>query len=252
MSDGAQAPASLTTLDVWLIELQPASRGLLDEPWPRNSACARLTAAVPRQTDVTVAEEIARVRRTTQLALRLLLARSIGVAAAMLPFEIGTAGKPRHPGGRPAFSLSHSGDRALIALISQGEVGVDIEAPRTIGMDERRQRMIRAAGIAAAGGSSLADGSANARTLQAWVRLEAIAKFQGDGMGRLLGRLGIIGGGTPEPITPETGGYRLEAITLDRGYVAAVAGPRQLWNLALHRFPSAHEQVAALMAEVPD
>ena len=239
------------SIDVWLIELPTVSRLLLDAPWPADSACGKLGAALAlphndpsSRTDK--AETVTRVRRTVHLALRLLLARSVGVTAAMQPFETGKTGKPRLPGG-PAFSISHSGERALIALSRQGEVGVDIEAPRTIGMPANRQAMIRCAGIAAKGGAMLADGPPDAQTLQAWVRLEAIAKYNGDGMGHLLGRLAIIGGAKPETITPATDGYTLQEIRLDRGYFASVAAPPGPWAVTLRRFPETREGVEGLM-----
>lgn len=239
----------LLSIDVWLIELPAASALLLDEPWPADSACAKFGAAVPGQdpdSQPDKPDQVARVRRTVHLALRLLLARSVGVTAAMQPFESGKTGKPRLPGG-PAFSISHSGERALIALSRQGEVGVDIEAPRNIGMPEHRQEMIRRAGIAAMGGAALAGGTPDAQTLQAWVRLEAIAKYNGDGMGHLLGRLAIIGGAKPEPITPATDGYTLQEIRLYRGYFAAVAGPPAPCNVTMRQFPETRAELEGLV-----
>ena len=58
---------------------------------------------------------------------------------------------------------------------------------------ERRGR-IEAAGAALNPQVPLPD-AGEARFLQAWVRLELFAKADGGGIGRLLTRLGIIGGG---------------------------------------------------------
>lgn len=61
--------------------------------------------------------------------LRRLLGEQVGVEPAALRFESGEFGKPRlldEPGC--AFSLSHSGDEALVALRDGGDVGVDLEA----------------------------------------------------------------------------------------------------------------------------
>lgn len=66
-------------------------------------------------------------------ALRRLLADRTGVPAAALRFELGEFGKPQLrdvPGC--TFSLSHSGDRALVAFADRDQIGVDLEAVHTL------------------------------------------------------------------------------------------------------------------------
>jgi 4'-phosphopantetheinyl transferase len=75
----------------------------------------------------------ARVRRAScsNAALRRLLGRRTGCAPAVLKFETGPFGKPRLQGEpRCSFSLSHSGDHALVVLADKGEIGVDLEELR--------------------------------------------------------------------------------------------------------------------------
>lgn len=64
--------------------------------------------------------------------LRLILARYLGTAAGQIQFVTGAHGKPAvndPSGASPSleFSLSHSGDYALVALATGRAVGVDVE-----------------------------------------------------------------------------------------------------------------------------
>ena len=72
-------------------------------------------------------------------ALRMILAKSTGVAPADLDFRFGKHGKPHLADGGPYFNASDSGDVVVIAL-APAEVGVDIELVRPLG---RRQRLAR-------------------------------------------------------------------------------------------------------------
>jgi 4'-phosphopantetheinyl transferase len=63
------------------------------------------------------------------VALRHVLGLRTGRPPGSLRFEAGAFGKPRlRDAPRCAFSLSHSGDQALVALAAGGEIGVDLEA----------------------------------------------------------------------------------------------------------------------------
>ena len=138
---------------------------------------------------------IDRQRRAAHMALRLLLAGYVGLEAAARPFAHTPAGKPSlasfQPGGKPTlhFNLAHCDGSALIAVSAEGPVGVDVEGDRRPRISEHRQsKLIEAARIVAPL-DALPDGPAEARFLQAWVRLEALAKATGEGLGALLARL---------------------------------------------------------------
>ncbi|MET8453622.1 4'-phosphopantetheinyl transferase superfamily protein [Streptomyces sp. NPDC005209] len=87
------------------------------------------------------ADELARARRlvlredrrrwvTARVALRTLLARRTGVAPDRITLEYGRHGKPRLFGQGAdglRFSLSHSRDRALLAVCRGAPVGADLE-----------------------------------------------------------------------------------------------------------------------------
>ncbi len=67
--------------------------------------------------------------------LRLILARYLGTGAGQIQFVTGVHGKPAVSGSigmsiPPEFSLSHSGDYALVALAAERAVGVDVELCR--------------------------------------------------------------------------------------------------------------------------
>lgn len=59
--------------------------------------------------------------------LRRTLARRLGRDPGALALAVGPGGKPRLPDGGPAFSLSHSGGLAALAVSEAHEVGLDIE-----------------------------------------------------------------------------------------------------------------------------
>jgi 4'-phosphopantetheinyl transferase len=121
-----------------------------------------------------------------QGALREILARHAGVPAARLQFARTERGKPLVAGGDgPHFSVSDSGDLALVA-VARREVGVDVEQVR------RR----RAAPLGAR------------EFFARWTRREATGKALGAGLGR-----------------PGPGDRVLaySALEVGRGFAAAVA-----------------------------
>ncbi len=66
--------------------------------------------------------------------LRLVLGYFLGIAPQLVEFEYGEFGKPfpaaKHD-SKLAFNLSHSRDKALIAVTDEGHVGIDIEVVDT-------------------------------------------------------------------------------------------------------------------------
>jgi hypothetical protein len=124
------------------------------------------------------------------IALRLVLARHVGIDRARLPFIIAPGGKPALAVDGPQFSLAHCDGAALIAISRDGPVGVDIEAPRAIRISPDRRLMLEAEAQSLDPARPLPVEPPDRRFLQAWVRLEALAKTTGEGVGSLLGRVG--------------------------------------------------------------
>jgi phosphopantetheinyl transferase len=126
------------------------------------------------------------------IALRIVLERVTGRAARGAAFTRPAGGKPQLEGAPVAFSLAHVPGAALIAIAPGGIVGVDLERARTVRVREPRRSRVEAAAAALDPETPL-PAAGEARFLQAWVRLEAFAKAEGTGIGRLLTRLGISG-----------------------------------------------------------
>lgn len=153
-------------------------------------------------------ERAARLKRSgaterwivARAALRILLCTRLGCIPEDVQLEVTEHGKPYLPDSALRFNLSHSGDRALVALSEDCEVGVDVERPGR---------------NAAAVGRSLSDAerASGDDLLQLWCRKEAWAKALGGGLGW-----------TPERFdTTRVDGYALTDLTLDGGYRGALA-----------------------------
>jgi 4'-phosphopantetheinyl transferase len=84
----------------------------------------------------------------------------------------GPHGRPRLPGSGLAVSLSHSGDRALVALTDAPAVGVDVEQIAPVEVEELT-RQVLAAGERVTGRPDF---------FGYWTRKEAVVKATGDGL----------------------------------------------------------------------
>jgi 4'-phosphopantetheinyl transferase len=194
----------------------------------------RLSSA---EIDRAVALSDGRLRRewlASHIALRLLIERAAGVDWRKRVFARTQRGKPSLEGAPIDFSLSHAPGVAMIAISHNGGIGVDVERPRRLRLDPARRERIEDAATAIAGVELPRSGED--RTLQAWVRLEALAKADGCGMGRLLTRLGVIGVppaardaplSIPADLLPPHRGGTAERLLIDvdlgSGFFAAVA-----------------------------
>jgi 4'-phosphopantetheinyl transferase len=116
-------------------------------------------------------------------ALRRILAGETGRAPHALAIDYGAHGKPRlpdHPGLH--FNLSHSGEFAVIATSTLGEVGIDLEAlrPRSDLLPVARRFFAAHEADAVAA----CEGEARSRAfLRLWTRKEAVLKATGRGIG---------------------------------------------------------------------
>jgi 4'-phosphopantetheinyl transferase len=112
-------------------------------------------------------------------------------------------GRPRLVAGGPAFSLSHSGDRVLLAVSDTGVIGADVEMS---GRDVTRlaRRILHTRDPRCEG----------PELVRMWVRKEAIVKATGHGLARPMK--------TIELADPPHGAQVLD-IPADDGYFAAVA-----------------------------
>lgn len=139
---------------------------------PVEAARAASIARLPQRRRYTIA----------RAALRMLLARTLGLEARAVPLARDEHGKPILTGrvnGKLGFNLSHSGDLALIAIGPQLAIGVDIEpiAPPRAGVSETFFSATENEALAALSEPARAAGFA-----RLWTRKEALLKAIGLGL----------------------------------------------------------------------
>jgi 4'-phosphopantetheinyl transferase len=115
-------------------------------------------------------------------ALRNLLARELDRQPEEIGFSVGPHGKPRLDDPAPAvrFNLSHSGDRALVAMARDVEVGVDLEEIKPRGDMKGVARRV----FTEAERDAIAVGGEEA-FYRHWVAKEAFVKATGRGIASL-------------------------------------------------------------------
>ena len=176
------------TLELWLVDLARAAPVLerLEREVPRLGAAER--GAI-----LAHAQALERQRRfSAHVALRVLIERVAGDSARGKDLARSAGGKPRlqGPAADLAFSLAHADEWALIGIARGSQIGVDLEGVRSVVLaPRRRQQILRAA--AALSPAPLIEAPAEACFIQAWVRLEALAKASGEGLARTLTALGV-------------------------------------------------------------
>lgn len=241
----SKASDGFSGLELWFADLDAAGPALEAV----EKSVPRLAEADKKKIAASAAGTMRAERRAAHIALRLLIERAFGASWRRVPYELLGTGKPVLEGAPGSFNLAHVDRFALIGLSATGPIGVDLEPRRAIQIpDERRERIERAA-IALAHGAPLPQ-EPEARFLQAWVRLEATAKADGSGIGRLLTGVGIIGErGVQEDrateIAARFGVYDVEA---GEGCRAAVALAPGETPPVPRRLPETAEELVRLIA----
>jgi len=177
--------------------------------------------------------------------LRQLLGRVVGVPATGIRFCYGAAGKPSlEREGAPSFSVSHSGEFALIALTAHGPIGVDVER---IGRPGQGDPAAYFSDAEVRSWQSLPPDEQPRAFFRGWTRKEAYLKARGDGLGFGLRRFAVTLGpdepprllwvqGEPE----EPGRWDLRDLPVDPDYSAAIVAAAPLrgifgWDLTAPR-----------------
>lgn len=242
-------------LEIWSVDLSAGAGALcalgqrLALPGPADTRAASATASA---SPTAIAADL---RRAAHVALRLLLARDVGLAAARVAFEHGAMGKPTLTGG-PQFSLSHAGALALVAVGGTGAVGVDLEAGREVRITAARRHGLEAAAVALAAGRALPGNTETSRFLASWVRLEAVAKAAGDGIGAVLEEARATGPAGVAAWAARCATTQIADLEPGEGYVGAVAviatpGMRLASVLPLRPFPTSDAAAQAWVAALP-
>jgi 4'-phosphopantetheinyl transferase len=167
--------------------------------------------------------------------LRLLLGQALEVAPASVTFTKGLHGKPRVAAETPLeFNLAHAGEMALIAICTDGAVGVDLEALDRPGM---RYEEIAAVAFTAPENAFIEASRDATAWWRHWTRKEAYVKATGEGLSRSPDSFSlsqVLPARTWQPASDRH--WQIRDLDPEPGYVGAVAtrGPRRLrqWSFA--------------------
>lgn len=233
------------SIEIWRVELDCSASalaeaeramGLLSEPEAARAAAIKDAHDHSRWS-------------ASHIALRLLIERACGGQIRRQPFVIAPGGRPELEGAPVSFSLSHSGDVAMIAICSAGAgpIGIDVECARSLLLAPERRVRIEAYGLDLAPGRDLPETS-EARLLQSWVRIEAHAKASGIGLGQTLTQAGLMGSSAAGELGNRAGaGYNVRDLDAGAGYYAAVAARVLPENLKVDAFPCGRDGVFDLL-----
>jgi 4'-phosphopantetheinyl transferase len=207
------APEALArVVDVWWLPLESAER--------ERAALWRLLSPDERERADRFRDRRDRERFTIRRGrLRQLLGRRLGLAPERVRFAYGAWGKPTLAGPYPSaasiqFSLSHTGDTAVIAVAAT-RLGVDVERVREdLPFAELASRHFAPVEVATL--STTADARRAEGFFRSWTRHEALLKGFGSGWS-------ADGRGSSAPKAPKRRGWCVRGIPTPPGYVAAVA-----------------------------
>lgn len=177
-------------------------------------------------------------------AMRRVLGRYLGVPPKVLQFDLGPYGKPalQQTPGTPSlhFNLSHSGNRALLAVGGSQPLGVDLEAVRpgvpdpaltalVLTQDERRQY------------DELPPAQRTPAFFSLWARKEACMKAVGLGLALEPGSLHVGLDLAPQSLQIPPSADRIELTVLHGpdGFAAALAVEGGIGRITRHRLDSA-------------
>jgi len=200
----------------------PAARGVVEDTlFPLLSSDEREKANCFRRAEDRTASI------ATRGTLRRLLGEMTGRPPESLRFRYSETGKPLLDHSRaPVFSVSHSGDWALLSFVPEGEsVGVDVERPKVRHtlwsiadrwFSEEERGLLR---------SAPDEGEA---FLRIWTRKEAFVKARGSALFRELSRVCVWPGKVREIDGTD---WHFENVPMENGYVASVAASRPIERL---------------------
>jgi 4'-phosphopantetheinyl transferase len=174
--------------------------------------------------------------------LRMLLGRYLGVDAPGVELEYGRAGKPRlraSLGSDLTFNLAHSHQHAALAFCRKTEIGIDIERVdpsidttaivSTMFPASERERH-----------RALPEADKRLAFYLAWTRREAYLKGEGCGLTGSLAEVDVTGADGSRRFAAAgpggAGGWSVEDLAVDEGWVGAVAVRRSEWQLRISRW----------------
>ena len=160
--------------------------------------------------------------------LRSILGGYLGADPASIEFRRGPRGKPELAGRELCFNLSHAGNRAVVAVARQRQVGVDVERVRpAFAWLEIVERFFSPGEVAAL--RALKPGEQTDAFFRCWTRKEAYLKARGDGIALGLKSFDVsLAPGEPARILgnslgeEETGRWQMETLEPEPDYVGAL------------------------------
>jgi 4'-phosphopantetheinyl transferase len=215
---------------------------VLEGPPELVGLCRTLLSAEERHRADRFVFERDRVHYTIAHAvLRKLLSRYCGEAPEALRFSAAAAGKPALQSHSLHFNLTHSAQRALLAVSAGHELGVDLEQVRSnieaLAISRHYFFGSERAAIEAAPSSER-----DTVFFRYWVAKEAVLKAQGIGLGFPLDRFRV-------EFVPGSGAARIESfdpvalepawtvrmLPCESGWVGAVAARGTKWVISLEQ-----------------
>ncbi len=178
-------------------------------------------------------ESLARRYVLGRARLRWILGRAVGVPPAEVPIVRGARGRPQLEGNAGFdFNISHTEGVALIGIVRDGRIGVDVEhSARVVRADGLARKFLTPAEQATL--APLGESERRTRFLRYWTCKEAMSKATGEGLSAPFRQLDVALANTielvhgPAPYDPSR--WRLHAVDAPAGFVATVAlwsGPR--------------------------
>lgn len=174
---------------VWFFDLDAAAAALEQS----EASVPRLSADEGARIEAVAGTAERRRRRSAYIAQRLVLENLFGPGLRGQTLPRDHHGRPYLPVGVPgSVSLAHTENVALVAASNGPRIGADVEMQRIVRMSPVRRALIQSAAqrLSKEPLSAMQDRG----FLQAWTRLEALAKADGQGIGHLLTRIGAVGG----------------------------------------------------------
>lgn len=228
-------PAAHCGTAVWHVDLDKVS---INDPGWLSPGESRRGARFLRRED---RERFIR----SHLALRRILAGTLGCHPAALRFRSEAGGRPElegPDGERLRFNLSHSGDHALVGISRSAAIGVDIEVIRPLG-DAMRIAAAHFHPGEIADLVNTPDADRTTAFFACWTRKEAVVKALGDGLSLPLDRFRVsvppakIAVLESERIPARPSEWSMHHLDLGAEAVGAVAIPRADEDCALFRLP---------------
>ena len=155
-------------------------------------------------------------------SLRELLAATLHLAPARVPFVYGSFGKPMIDGSDTRFNVSHSHDMAMIAITRGREVGCDIERiDPSFSEEQIPERFFSPYEVATLRALPLGD-QCDA-FFRCWTRKEAYIKACGMGVSLELNSFDVtLAPDEPATLLRGAEGWSLHAVDAPVGYAAAL------------------------------